>query len=542
MPTDITAQLSANISSIHLVAGSYTYTGNVTVTADLMLDPGVVITLPAGTVLTLNGDLTATARQIFDGSGTVDMNKSRIATARPEWWGAQPNNGLFDCRPALSAALVAHPLVTLFAADYYIATTWKIVTPSRAVIGAGSRWSPTRQGTRIIINSATENVMQVGPDTMPGSINEFLTKVDIKSLSLWRSIAPASPPTGQTVVGATGLLVKHVLDCTFEDVRVDESIVGFHISAAVFSRFNQCVAFRSVAGTGSGEDAFHGFYLNGNVYAPGAAGGNASVYITDCSASTGGPVVYSTCVGMGLDRSFADTFISRFETVGVTKGIIAYGDALNPDLARRKIGNVNLHIHLPILDQCRDRCIEIGESANYAAIEIVDPYLTPAIGALAAIHVHSGGGNIFINGGQMLGFGDAEGGGNCVGILLENQSGVRVSGTKLIGFKRPVALSNCTAFDISPDVSNPNQTGSQAAVSLNGCTRGRVTPFVRGMAGAFPQGVNLVSSGNSRIAIDVTGIDPSTIIGGQANKLLINGVATTTVGVKGNNFVSGCVQ
>jgi hypothetical protein len=539
MSMDITSLLSTATVAITLAAGDYSIASNVTVPVDLTIESGAVITVPTGVTLTFARDLVAPRSRIFQGAGSVDMNHSRIATAWPEWWGAKVNDGAFDSLAALTAAVAAHPTVELVAGDYYISSTWKITKGHRTVRGAGSRWSPTLQGTRIIVTSATADTMQVGTDTMPPTINDFLIGVHVSRIGLWRSVVPQKPPAGQPVNGAAGLRAQYLLSCRFDEVYAEQHIVCFNIGGCVGSWFEHCYAFRSVAGSGSGSDAFHGYYLNGNTIPAGAAGGNASVYLTDCGASLGGAPAIPIQIGLGLDGSFADTFVTRFETASIAKGITIYGVSTNPDPARRKVGNLDLHIVLPVLDQCADRCIEMGNLSDYALVEIVDPYLACANGALAAIHIHDGGGNVHLLGGQMIGFGDAESGGNALGILAERQAGLRVTGAKLLGFKRPIALDTCTRFDVAADVSNPGQSGSQAAVYLAACDRGRVTPFVRGQSGAFPQGVNLAGSGNAHVMVDLTGIDPACITGGATNKLVINGTPISATGATGTHFVTG---
>jgi hypothetical protein len=542
MPTDITSQLQTATAPVTLQAGDYSISQNVTLGHHLTMLPGATITVPAGVTLKLISSLDAAITQLFKGAGLVDLNKSRIATAYAEWWGAKSNDGTFDNKGPLSAAVAGHPNVELLAADYFINSTWKIAQSHRTVRGAGPRWSPGSQGTRIVLQGGSSHVMQVGTDTKPsGAIENFVTAVHVSNLSLWRSAAPVSPAAGQEANGPSGLRAQYLLYCQFEDVQAPEHSIGFSIAGCVASQFRRCTAFRSTAGSGTGNNIFFGFYLNGHVNI-GLAGGNASVYLIDCAASVGGAPPLSSAAGMLLDGAFVDTFVIRFETTTIAKGIVAFGVSASTDPALRKAGNLDLHIHMPILDQCSDRGIEMGNLSNYAAVELIDPYVALAPGALAALHLHDGGGNVTLSGGQFIGYGNNEAGGVGLGLLAEAQKGIRAVGTKILGMARPVGMNACTAFDIAVDVSNPDQNASQAAIRLEGCDRGRIVSFVRGKAGAFPQGVSLVGTGNGHVFIDATGLDPASLTGGAGEKVRIAGSQVTTVGPVGTHYVTGVMS
>ena len=548
MPIDITSQLATATAAVTLQPDAYNITTSVTCNVDLTMLSGAVITVPSGATLKLLGSLDAPVAQLFAGVGFVDLNRSRTPVAYGEWWGARIDDGNFDNIPAFNAAVKAHPVLQLLAGDYYIASTWKITQSSRTIIGAGSGvgdpnqpvGAVPNQGTRIVVSGGTADTMQVGTDTVPANgPNFFVSKVKVARIRLGRTIVPPFPAPGNEGAGAAGLRTQFLLSCRFEEIESHEHSTGFYVGGCVATFFDDCYAFRSLAGTGSGSSVYYGFFLNGRV-SFGAAGGNASLYIANCNTTIGGAPGIASTIGIGLDGSFADTFITRFEATKVHKGILAVGVASNPALAVRQTGNLNLHITAPVIDQCIDRGIELSGISNYAAVEIVDPYVALGSLALAAIHCHDGGGNVNIQGGQLIGtITNAMAGSNGVGILGEAQNGIRATGTKIIGCKRPVAFLTCTGFDIAVDVNSPDQTASQAAISLTGCTRGRVVSHVRGKAGAFPQGVNLLGTANARVMIDVTGLDPAAITGGAANKLVINGASVSAVGASGTHFVTG---
>jgi hypothetical protein len=113
-----------------------------------------------------------------------------------------------------------------------------------------------------------------------------------------------------------------------------------------------------------------------------------------------------------------------------------------------------------------------------------------------------------------------------------------VSGSTL-----PITFDTVTNFSERDDtINNPNESASQAAVYLNASSNGSVAPIVKAGSTNFPQGVNLNSTGNSKISIDPTGISASSITGGATNKVVINGTAVTAQGASGTHWVTGVMN
>ena len=530
-----------NHSGVALPAGRYSVASDLTVTRDIMLMPGAAIRIERGATLTLAGDFSAPRSTVFEGPGLVDMNRSRVPTAYPEWWGAAPGNGAVDSLPALEACLAAHPRTQLASADYYISRTWKIATPHRVICGGGKYWHGPNQGTRIIVNSGVLDVMQVGPDRKPGGPNDFLQRVEIRSLELARTLPPVPPTPGKEILAPSGLRVQYVLNCTFENISAPEHSTGYTVSAAVRSFFRGCEAFRSAPAQTQANDVFIGFHLNGYADSD-LAGGNASVYLIDCLVSTGGAPPLVRSVGASLDGAFADTFLINLETSAVGIGIQAFGVARHPSASLRKTGNADLHIIMPILDQCGDAGIELVNLSNYALVDLVDPYVAVAAGGSAAIRMRDCGGQTTIAGGQFLGWGDAEHGGEAAGVACGNVDGLGLEGLELLGFGRPVMLDGCTDFDLEVAINNPDQPASQSAVRLVGCERGFIRPRVKGLASGFPVGIELSGRGNRYLSIDCSGIFPACIRGGTANILHAGGSPIRRDGNSESIMVTGMMN
>jgi hypothetical protein len=329
-----------------------------------------------------------------------------------------------------------------------------------------------------------------------------------------------------------------VLFCHFESLSAREHANGFSIIGAVRTHFRDCVAFRSLLPRGGGAGTFRGFHLDGRVEI-GLAGGNASVYLTDCNATVGGKPKLAEAVGLLLEGAYADSFISNFETSEIPVGIRVAGNARGLSAARRRSGHANLHISMPVIDQCSNVGIDISDTSDHSLIEIHDPYVALAPGALAGIFLHSLKGLTSIIGGQVIGWVDAGAGGNGLGIHALDAEGFEVTGTKLLSMKRPAGLDRCRNFELAVAVNNPDVSASQAAIWLRDCVRAVVRVRVKGRAGAFPQGAYLAGGGNREISIDATGVDPAAIAGGSANRVVVETQQVPVPGRLGSIEVHG---
>ncbi len=517
-----------------LPAGVYGVDQDLTVSADLLLLPGARIAVAAGRTLTLTGDFQAPAAAVFVGAGRVDLNGARALVARAEWWGAVANDPAVDCLAPLAAAIAAHGCVVLAPGDYHLSRTLTITMSNRRLEGSSGQRGGAATVSRLVLTRADGDVVQVGADRNPGAIGQFVTGVALRSLELARSVAPRAGGAVERG-GPAGLRVQYALACQFDDLTAPEHATGYVLRAVVRSFLRNCSAYRSRPGKG---DTFVGFLFDGSADF-GLAGGNASLYVDACVASTGGDHGLARSIGAYLPGAFSDIYLTRFEMAQMTDGIVVDGLARAGDSQRVRTGNVNLHIILPILDAVAHAGLTLQHLSDYAAVEVIDPYVAPLPGSLASIAISDGGGMVTITGGQLLGWYDADHGGNAVGLHAVNASGVTVRGLKLLGHRRPVGLTNCRGMDIDVTINNPHQAASQAAVQLAGCDRVAVRARVSGAANAFPQGVRLDGAANQHVAIDVTGIDPAAIAGGAANRLVWGTTPVRAAGAFGTNLASG---
>ncbi len=512
VPAQATAQPLTDTPATILPPGVHRVEANLTIRGDLMVQPGATIEIAAGRKLTLRGSLIAPVARIFTGGGTVDLNHSRVVEAHPEWWGAAPGDGGKDSLSALVACLAAHPVMRLLGADYFLSDTLVIERPSCRIIGAGYRGTESGQGTRLIVTDGKADVMRVGPASRPATVNAFLQNIEVQGLALARSV-PLDTSGGAR---PAGLRAQFLLFAHIEAVSAAEHAVGFAARGLVRSIIANCIAFRSLPGRQDGQ-FWRGFLLDGSEDI-GLAGGNASLFLTDCNATIGGDPKVADGVGLLLDGAFADSFISGFETAGVETGIRVDGRA-GALGGRGRNGHVNLHLTMPIIDQCGKVGIDIRDTSAHALIDITEPYVAVAPSAEAAIRFDRLRGAVTLTGGQCVGNTNSAAGGHAAGLMAKDSNGIQVAGLKVLEHSRPVVIERSAGLSLRLSVANPASRSRDAAITLDDCAGGIVAPLIMGQDRAFVTGIRI--GGKSALSIDATGIMPSAVGGNQQR--IVNG-------------------
>ena len=453
---------------------------------------------------------------------------------RPEWFGAQVNNGAFNNLPALDACVALCPVTLLQLADYWIPDTWVINTSYRRVEGQGVQSYDTYQGTRILLPDGSKTVMRVGPASAPGGnpAVTYLRHVEVSGVNLTRVAAVV--PTANAELLPTAMRVNYVYECRFSNIAGWESAIGFSIHGAVTTKFDDCIAFRSAAGTTPVNDMFFGFYCIGNP--PVIAGGNASLYLNRCLASLGGTPPLSFSSGFRLTGAFVDTFLTQPETLACHRGISVVGTGSTGAPG----SNIDLHISHAIIDQSLDFGLSLEDLAPGSLIEISHPYVSMPASGFAGIYFRAGGGNVSLIGGQVIG----TSGGVTIGLFVEQQGGVDAIDLKIHNCPRPVIIDGSSNFRIEPAINNPGTSGSNSAIWVVGSTRGEINASVKGKANAFNQGVYFsgAAGGNSRVDVRCTRIDPACIIGGSGNKLVNVSTQVTATGLFGASHLASGIM
>ena len=515
--------------------GTYLVSTNSTFTVPVTMEYGAVITVPTGITLTFNGTFTAGVYQCFNctGTGAVVFLPTKTAVGNAEWWGATPGDpsvtgvaASVTCA-AINAALIALTKTQLMPADYWIDARLYMGLQWKELAGYGENFagSVSNLVTRVLSTSATADIIQVGPDTYPGSINALFQGNKVNNIYFSRIVASDITST------CTGVKNQYTLYALFENIVAAESIYGWQFYGTVQTRVNRCRAFRSVAGTG-GTDLWYGFYVNGAAVISGLNSGNASLYLNYCTASMG--TVISNSAGFYIDQRLTDVFLESPETTACATGVQVLGNASN---ATFNYENGDVQIKNPIVDGFTYAGIWFKNMNKFGSAEVTSGYYGAASGARAAVAIDDSTGAIRISGGQAIMVSAT----TSSGVGIANSNGVIID--RMIIMEAGVSgidFDTCNFCEFEPVVKNYNTTMTGAVIRGFGTsTRNTVAPIAYGANTVFPLGVQFVSTGNTNSEVNCTGLNSASITGGSGNKLTINGVQVTTTGLTGTNFVSG---
>jgi hypothetical protein len=439
---------------------------------------------------------------------------------QPEWFGAVPNSGTSNCLPALNACVSQCPVTQFRSNDYWITSTWVIDTPYRTIISEiNSDHYNTGHGTRIICTDPAKDVIQIGPVSPPGGgASNYTRNIKIEGIAALHSAGVYPPGAGQASNGVCGFRVQYVLGLEAVNLMSAENIIGFRCYGVVSSQFIRCVAFRSFPAIVTGEqDLFYGWYLQGSPSI--LAGGNASIYLDHCSATVGGsPALPGGSVGLYAQGNFVDTFIRDFESSALGMGVLVDGQDWHGTSANTQ---VDFRLENPVLDTCTQFGILIVNTNDNCQIEILNPYVGLLPGGTAGIRINQTGGQIRVDGGRMIGSGDAS------ALSISQTDGVEIDGCAVSNFGGIICYveysRNCR---ILPSINNRNNTTPSAALYVRDTSNGYFAPIIKGKANAFSQGIFVQNTSNN-ITIDPTCVDTTAITGGAANKLIINGISIT---------------
>jgi hypothetical protein len=226
--------------------------------------------------------------------------------------------------------------------------------------------------TNIYCSSATSTIVQVGPESWPGSVVAMPQGIYVGNLQLRRTVRPALASS------CAGLKLQFALTARIERVFSTESIYSFQFYNTVACRVDLCEARRSLVGLGSGADLWYGYYITGDNSGWAFPGGNASLYLSKCSASCNeAGLQISGSSGFYMDQQFTDTFLSWCEAGDCTAGINIQGNAATGGTT----GNVDVHIQRCILDTSRMFGLFINNLAASGTIDVEGLYCGPSSAA-----------------------------------------------------------------------------------------------------------------------------------------------------------------
>lgn len=516
-----------------MTPGTYAIGSNLTFSSPVRFLIGARLIVQDGVTVTFNAPLEAPLWKIFTivGTGKVVVNPNYTEVGCPEWWGATPNDSSYENSVPINRCIVAMKTTKLQAADYFTAKPIEHQTSNRKVVGTGFYGlnSPI-VATRIVLTTSTQQIYQCGPTTWPGSTTDCQFESTIEDLCLQRAVAPDA-------TSGIGFIAQYAFKTNVRNVYSVQNNVGFEVIATSDTKFTDCHAYKGTAAA-NGTDLFFGFSINGSDNSLGAAGGNASTYITRCGVD----MSYQLANSYGLNASgtygYSDLFIDQLETARIGVGIGLFG---NGNSGSYEIQNEDVQIRNCVFDGFFVAGYSITSTSLFGCISIMGGYAAPAADAavapLGAVYLNNSLGAVTITGAQYLLSTNAM----CPGLAAFNSR--NISSMNCVYEEAgvsPVQLTTVTSSRFADMIRNFAVPASgQTAVNVQlACNRNKFDMQIDGMAAAFSAGYG-VSSASSYSEYNCTGLNPG-VFSNTNGKLFYNGSAITSVGAFGtSNYASG---
>ena len=522
--------LADAVGPIIISEGNYLISSSITITNNVRFSEGAKLIIPTGVTVTFNGHVDAGIFQIFQctGTGAVVLSADKNFLGYAEWWGAIANissGGVPAANSiAINAAIVALAKVQLMPFDYYISATIKHNTANGWLCGAGGKWNSPNglRATRIVMMDGSTNVLQIGPDSNPGSIGLFRQGIKVTGIFVTRAVAPVVSSA------CTSVLMQFVLEAYCEDVAAYDSMDSWQFNGTVHCIINRCAAHRVSAGTG-GTDSWKGFNVIGTSGI--AAGGNASLYLSYCHADDNRTSVVNG-VGFFADGKFTDCFWIECETVSCTVGMQVIGNSA----VTNDYGGNDLTILHSINDAFKVYGIEIRDLGVSSNVEVISPYCGPGVGATAALRIANAYGVVVMGGQMIMGIATTA----SAAIRVENSKSCVINGTLISEITLSgVVVDNCTSCNIAPVLKNSTVSGAEAIYIFGASTANKFDAIVSGKASGFTYGYRVNGTTDAQNEYNCTGINSAVIAGGSGDKLVRNNVQITATGLTGTNLASG---
>lgn len=296
-------------TNIGLKEGRYTVDSDLTINAQLVVPKGAIIEVANGVTLTINGQILAGRYQIFTGSGNVVVNSEYQPVGYPEWFGAVADDAT-DCTTAIQKCLDIFNVTELSIGIYRISSTLVMNKHNRQLKGVHrNMFSRPDFANCTVLNATTLNdiALRVGRDAYT-SAGDNLSYPCVSNLAIL--FTESNNPN------AVGLKCQYTFTAKIENVSVFNASKGFEIVGTVTTYFNHCTAWRDNSDavyqrTGTS----YGFFID-STQNLGLAGGNASLYLTECTSTGYIGASTNAFVCFYVEGYVADIFFSRCESSG----------------------------------------------------------------------------------------------------------------------------------------------------------------------------------------------------------------------------------
>ena len=484
-------------------------------TVPVEIAPGAQIKVD-GVQLRFFGEFAASLQKVFDciNGGSVVFGFGVLDASYAEWWGANAD-GVTDSTAAINASLQASSKTVLLRGTYKVTSAIVVNTDNTSLIGAGAGI------TVLSSNSLTDDVVRV-----TGSGSTLISNTVLRGFSTARTVTPTTPGVGLEYTGGAGVRTSKAARFFYDDISCYNDVIGFYFNNTAAGVGENLLAVKNQVGVAG--DKWYGFWNDGSIASvtPGLTP-NASLRLNNATASVTGFV--GTSRGLYGLGAIADWFLFQPEAGGCTTSLDLAPSAGYYDA-------IDVHVIQPIFDNITTTGIKIAGLSVYGAIHIVGGYVSlGANGATACYGVDiSGAIAVKVLGLQVM---------NVLGATAA--VGVRVTNG------RRVTVESCTFKDVTFGV---------VFASSSYCRQVNNSMERNGAIAATGYGVSVTGGSNNTIDMDIGGdtnskytvgvaFDNTTAsnyvnltgiaLGPCVNKMSINGVTVTAVGLNGTHWITG---
>jgi hypothetical protein len=450
--TDDTAAVNAVISFIGssnvtlLVKGTMKISGTLTFgfNTELLFQEGGKFVGTAGTEsIQVQRQINAGRYQIFSNCVPTATNGM---TVYPDWFGAQINNSGFDSGPAFNSAYKflsnTGGTINMSPGTYTISTTIVNNWGHIRLVGQGLNI------TTISMTSATLGAIQ-----NYGVAGTPIANCTFEDFSLLCSAAGSS-------TGSFGLDLQYCSVTHLRNMQIQEFLFGLGLLRAT----NTEVDFVECSYVAGSTNGFIAFNLNGGGT---GTGGNASSNFRDCSAA--GLNTLTGSIGFKMYGVYmSDYYFDNCATAGTNYGY-------SVDYTSAPSFNEDIIIRQPIVDQFTTQGIFVSGLPAGGRLTISDGWINPKSGANNAttcIYVTGSGGNILINGNQLVADSDII---HTTGVYLLNSTGTTISANAICNTNIGVGMSGSGYNSITGNQFNNVATAATYFVQGVGDARTMVT-------------------------------------------------------------------
>ena len=525
---------SSASASVLVPPGTYRIGSNLAIPSALTIAGGGVIKPASGVTVTLGDGVTADRYQIFDLTlgGTIATNREE-SIGYPEWFGAVIDtigNATANLT-AIQNTLSIFGECSLAGGDYFISNTLEISASFKTIKGVSDGVGPnTSNGqTRLIVTSATADVVSVYTSGFPSNSDTWISNVRIENLQLARSLTPLTAVTIKN--SGAGLRGRYVNWLRVRNVFAGDHTIGFFLTQTVRTYLTACHVVR-VSNSGQATDTSVGFWLDGSSRISGFVSGNASCYLSDCSLTHNSGLnvlndtLTTTSIGLYCEGTASDLFVNDFEVSRSKQGITFNMAGFTGDEQLK--GMQDVHIRNFVLDNVSSHGVLLQNLTLYSHIvRLNGGYIqltanNNGVDPVGILELDSSG-QVTLTDTQIIGRCT-----NSTGIKASSAQNSYYHHSTIIDCSKPfVQIGGRHITFVSSILNGSGYTVSSSAVSVSNGSRSYYYPTIDGSSNVFTKAIEFTGSPQNLLQVNTTNTISTAVSGGSSNILVWKGASVT---------------